>query len=278
MADFTKHGIAVPPLQPSWMQRGFVAEPDIAGVVNALVKTNAGLPEGSAAAAQHWIEKEMSAEAVSGHFHRLIQDGMRKPPPRPEISGEEDAPRPSMTRATHATRATASKRRSARTKGPTTREQGGDETPKVLHHEPTVLHYEEWSAETWVKPATAFVLLMSNKLVLRRSELHKVLQMPALQHGQETELAFLVSERLDGTRFPLREDASMGRVERDTTILLRTSALAKAVESAQASGGGGQMELFDVVYKGLQTGRITSIVHIDNVVARHTHSGDKSEL
>jgi hypothetical protein len=273
MADFTKHGIAVPPLaQPHWMGRGFVAEPDLTGVVQALVQVHAGLPEGSAAAAQRWIENEMCAAAVGGHFDALIQDGMREAPPRPVLSGAEAGPRPSRT----STPPPQPKRSSAKKAPSRPRGHGGDNGAA------TVLRYEEWSLSAWVEPASAFVLLMSSKFVLVRGELNKALTRPmwqdAPENGAATELAFLLSQRADGTRFPSSQDASRGRIERDATILVRTGVLARAVRAAQATGAV-ETELFDVLLQALKSGQVTGMIHDnDHVVAREAASGDKSEL
>jgi hypothetical protein len=145
-----------------------------------------------------------------------------------------------------------------------------------------VLRYEEWSLSAWVEPASAFVLLMSSKFVLVRGELNKALTRPmwqdAPENGAATELAFLLSQRADGTRFPSSQDASRGRIERDATILVRTGVLARAVRAAQATGAV-ETELFDVLLQALKSGQVTGMIHDnDHVVAREAASGDKSEL
>ena len=99
MGDFTKHGVAVPPLQqPLWMGSGFVAIPDLQGVVDALLTVHSGLPPGSCESAQRWVAEEMSAEAVGGKFDALITNGLSVLPPRPQpFNGKVHWPRPHLS-------------------------------------------------------------------------------------------------------------------------------------------------------------------------------------
>ena len=76
MADYTKFGIAVPPLQRHWLAqgKGFVAEPHLDGVVAALHTVHQGrLPEEQRAAAVAFVRKTMSARAVVGSFLALVR-------------------------------------------------------------------------------------------------------------------------------------------------------------------------------------------------------------
>lgn len=74
MAAFTRFGHAVPPLQLSYYLRGFVAVPNISGVVNALKDVYKGVYIGSATAAKKWIQNDFSTAAVVNAFEVLLQN------------------------------------------------------------------------------------------------------------------------------------------------------------------------------------------------------------
>lgn len=74
MAAFTRFGHAVPPIQLSYYLRGFVAVPNISGVVDALKDVYNGVWKGSAAAAKEWIENDFSTTAVVDAFEELLQN------------------------------------------------------------------------------------------------------------------------------------------------------------------------------------------------------------
>uniref|UniRef100_A0A7S0P0C5 Glycosyl transferase family 1 domain-containing protein n=1 Tax=Calcidiscus leptoporus TaxID=127549 RepID=A0A7S0P0C5_9EUKA len=74
MADFTRYGIAVPPLgQPFFLDRGFGALPDLNGTVEALLRVHRGqVPESDQREAVQLVRSSMSTEAVVSKFEAIL--------------------------------------------------------------------------------------------------------------------------------------------------------------------------------------------------------------
>ena len=81
MADFTHYGIAVPPLQPHFLVRGWCAMPHLDGVVAALQQVHAGaLPLANRTRAREWVRTSMSSEVVVASFDALLRQASPSPP------------------------------------------------------------------------------------------------------------------------------------------------------------------------------------------------------
>ena len=82
MADFTFHGVSVPPhAHGEWLSMGFVASPNTSGVVEALKAVRGGrLPAGSREEAKRRIREDMSEDAVGEAMARLIAGRKRRFP------------------------------------------------------------------------------------------------------------------------------------------------------------------------------------------------------
>ena len=74
MGAFTRFGHSVPPVQLSYYLRGFVAVPNISGVVEALHKIHQNVWIGSSTRVKEWILNDFSAYTVGNAFHRLLQN------------------------------------------------------------------------------------------------------------------------------------------------------------------------------------------------------------
>jgi len=208
MGDFTKYGVAVPPLpQPAWMSRGFVALPDLQGVVDALQAVHRGLPDAARVAAQSWMQKEMSAEAVVDQFEALITEGLRTRPPTPQLSGGEAGPKPNIFHTP----------------------QSDGSSPL---DDATVLFYEDWDATPWTAPDTEFLLLLSNRYTLDEDNLRRAF---AQDPAGAQDVLFLAARGADGVEFPVMEDLSAGRIDRNVVLRLRTRCLVRAIADASAA-------------------------------------------
>eukprot|EP00588_Corethron_pennatum_P018550 CAMPEP_0194306472 /NCGR_PEP_ID=MMETSP0171-20130528/3611_1 /TAXON_ID=218684 /ORGANISM="Corethron pennatum, Strain L29A3" /LENGTH=709 /DNA_ID=CAMNT_0039058257 /DNA_START=61 /DNA_END=2190 /DNA_ORIENTATION=- len=234
MGDFTKFGVAVPPLgQPCWLGRGFVAQPDLQGVVDALVEVHGGLSDESRLAAQNWVRKEMSVEAVVDAFEALVSEGLRSRPPKPRISGGEAGPRPTVF-DTHSHSGSSSNLLE------TLSDPGRylqalsdpDSDGMFLLHDSTVLFYEEWGVKPWVAPDTEFLLIMSKRYTLYEDELHISISSP---FTKDQDVVFLISRRANGEEFPTSADVSQGRLDRRATIRMRTKCLVQAIATSGTS-------------------------------------------
>ena len=83
MGDFTKFGIAVPPVQMDFMKRGVVACPDVAGVAVALAQVENGTfaahaEFATAAEVGAWVDAHFAPAVVGRRFQRLIRKAARK--------------------------------------------------------------------------------------------------------------------------------------------------------------------------------------------------------
>ena len=262
MAHNTRHGVAVPPLdQPSWLGRGFVATPDLSGVIDALLTVHRGLPAGEREEAQLWVAEQMSTEAVTTQFMSLIGDGLRTPPPRPTALTSHVAPPKPWEPPRRRKRANVD-----------------DAVRSTASREYAALSYEEWDMSAFMsgraRPSQPLLLIQPAGFIVDADGLEaKITQF----NQARADVLFLQAKRRNGEIFPLEHDISLGKLARDTVMLIRTGCISQAVEAVARHGN---VPLADVILAALSQAAILKyeLKHSTGVVAVEAPGSLKDEV